>query len=340
MGRSHLEQGHSHLPRYLGMSWEGATGSRDIPTFPAVSFPAMTWNIPLPASRGTRNPRDSIPGLSQPLGATQTPPGMFIIPGKAAPFPHPGRFPAGKAAPGTSFPLFLSRDRAPIPLGMRISCRYSGIFSLLGNFFPSKSWINPGFFWGMGSFRSSFFFWEEGIIFPAGKNLFLSLVREYPEGIVASRILRSTRIPFSLGINSRFPSPSWIKTRIGIRQGLEFWQVTPLGSPSRPIPWKTPPPHPKFRLQNSLFRCPFSPRGRRMIPFSRCCNSRNSEIPRPWEWFGGFSHSCCFSWEFGGGGVSWEFSGGFSCLFPGSFGADPALFASRDSRGWGWIFLH
>ncbi|XP_039233904.1 uncharacterized protein LOC113983742 isoform X4 [Pipra filicauda] len=180
MGRSHLEQGHSHLPRYLGMSWEGATGSRDIPTFPAVSFPAMTWNIPLPASRGTRNPRDSIPGLSQPLGATQTPPGMFIIPGKAAPFPHPGRFPAGKAAPGTSFPLFLSRDRAPIPLGMRISCRYSGIFSLLGNFFPSKSWINPGFFWGMGSFRSSFFFWEEGI---TGKSLFPAPLWEYPEGI-------------------------------------------------------------------------------------------------------------------------------------------------------------
>ncbi|XP_017928258.1 uncharacterized protein LOC108639684 [Manacus vitellinus] len=279
----------------FGMCWEGATGIRDIPTFPAVSFPTITWNIPLPASRGTRNPRDSIPGLSRPLGATQTPLGMFIIP--------------GKASLGTSFPLFPSRDWAPIPLGMRISCRYSGIFSLLGTFFPSKSWINPRFSLGMGSFRSSLVFWEEGI---TGKSLFPPLVREYPKGIVASQRFGSTQIPFSIGINSPFPSPSWIKARIGIRQGLEFrWDLLPAQ-----FPGKLPPLSlilaPEFPFPFPLF----PPGGRRMIPFSRYCNSRNSEISQPWEWFGGFSRSCCFSWEFWGG-------------FLGILGGSPAFFPAR-----------
>ncbi|XP_017695263.1 PREDICTED: uncharacterized protein LOC108510091 isoform X29 [Lepidothrix coronata] len=335
----------------FGMGWEGATGSRNIPTFPAVSFPTITWNIPLPGSSGTRNPRDPIPGLSHPLGATQPPPGMFIIP--------------GKAAPGASFPLFPSRDRAPVPLGMWISRRYSGIFSLLGCFFPSKSWINPGFFggmgsfhsslvfweggitgksffpplvqeypegivasqrfrstqilfflsksWinpgffgGMGSFRSSFFFWEGGI---TGKSFFPPLVREYPEGIVASQILTSTRIPFSLGINSRFPSPSWIKTRIGIRQGLEFRPVTPLGSPSRPIPWKTSPPSSLIPAPEFPFPFPVFPRRKADYPVFQVLQFPESRdfpalgmvwrlLPFPLLllgiWGGGFS------WEFGG----------------------------------------
>ncbi|XP_039233905.1 uncharacterized protein LOC113983742 isoform X6 [Pipra filicauda] len=229
MGRSHLEQGHSHRPRYLGMSWEekmdpGAslypwlqgcklweegswsipgswlrgvnTGIRDIPTFPDIwdelgrshwdqghsHIPGcLGWDGKEPLGAGTFPPsqifgnelgrshwkqgHSHLPGRVIPshdleyspsciqrdeespgfhsrviptLGSDTNPPGNVHYPGKSRSLPASRKIPGGKSRSGNIIPAFPEPGSGSHPSWNADFLPIFGNFFPLGQLFPLK----------------------------------------------------------------------------------------------------------------------------------------------------------------------------------------------------------